>query len=84
MNLKTASFGVLTSIYTLGGLFGSLVAGRVADSRGRRAAVVWAAWAVALGTAFMSLGRSLGPLILGRYVDSPNYKLLEGDLTTSR
>jgi MFS family permease len=67
---QTAAFGVLTSIYTLGGLCGSLLAGRIADTRGRRAAVVWAAWAVLLGTALMFIGQSLTFLVLGRCVSN--------------
>ncbi|KAI0698474.1 general substrate transporter [Cytidiella melzeri] len=64
--MSDATFSVVTSVYTVGGLLGSLVANVVMDRRGRRGAVRASAAMFAVGAGIMSVSASLSPLILGR------------------
>lgn len=59
-------FGIVTSIYTIGGLFGSLMTGTIADKRGRRSACVAGAFSIALGGALMALSPNFTALLVGR------------------
>lgn len=65
--MTASRFGLVTSIYTIGGLVGSLGTGTVADKRGRRAACILGALCVALGGAVMALSPNFQALLLGRY-----------------
>ena len=59
-------FGYLTSIYTIGGLVGSLCTGTIADKRGRRSACIAGASSIAIGGAIMALAPAFGLLLFGR------------------
>ena len=67
VDYKANRFGLLSSIYTIGGLLGSLCAGIVADKRGRRQACLLGALSIGIGATVMSLAPSFTVLVLGRY-----------------
>jgi MFS family permease len=64
--MSQVAFSFVTAIFTIGGLSGSLVANMVMDSIGRRGTHRLGAVLVLIGTAFMGLGTSLFPFLLGR------------------
>ncbi len=64
--MSDATFSVLTSIYTVGGLLGSVGANIIMDRWGRKGAVLVSAFIMAIGAGFMSVAASLSPLIVGR------------------
>ncbi len=64
--MSDLTFSLLTAIFTIGGLAGSLVANLVMDSSGRRGSNRICAIFMALGTALMGLSNSLIWLLLGR------------------
>ncbi|KAI0637263.1 general substrate transporter [Trametes polyzona] len=64
--MDDAKFSVLTSIYTVGGLLGSLGANVVMDRWGRKGACLASAFVMAVGAGFMGVAASLSPLIIGR------------------
>lgn len=66
--MSDATFSVVTSVYTMGGFFGSLSANIVMDRYGRKGASRLSAVLTAVGSAVFGLSSSVGPLILGRYV----------------
>jgi MFS family permease len=55
--MTTFDFGVLTSIFTFGGLIASLNAGRLADERGRKGTALVAAWLVIIVSLVRELER---------------------------
>lgn len=59
-------FSVVTAVFTIGGLIGSLFANLVMDSRGRRGATRVSALFTAGGAALMGLSSSVTFLSLGR------------------
>ena len=59
-------FSVVTAVFTVGGLIGSLFANLVMDSRGRRSATTVSAICTASGTALMGLSNSVTLLGIGR------------------
>lgn len=61
-------FGVLTSLYTVGGLIGSLGASRLADASGRRKAVVYAAVCNGGGSLLMTVAPHYAILVIGRLI----------------
>lgn len=61
-------FSFVTSIFTIGGLFGSLVATKVIDRRGRRAAHLVCSALVAAGNFSMGLAPSVFFLLVGRFL----------------
>ena len=65
------TFSLVTSIFTVGGLAGSMFANLVMDKWGRRGAHRISAILMASGTAFMGLSNTVFPLIIGRYVTIP-------------
>ncbi|KAK9900608.1 general substrate transporter [Cystobasidium minutum MCA 4210] len=67
-SMDATSFGLVTSIYTIGGLLGSLFTGTIADKRGRRAACLVGALSIALGGALMALAPNFTVLLLGRLI----------------
>jgi hypothetical protein len=67
--MSDAMFGTVTSMYTVGGFAGSLIADRIMDRFGRRGAIKTNAFLVALGSAVMAASSSVNSLIVGRYVD---------------
>ena len=64
--MSDATFSVLTSVYTVGGLLGSIGANLVMDRWGRKGAILLSAFIMAVGAGFMGVAASLSPLILGR------------------
>lgn len=68
--MDDATFSVVTSVYTVGGLLGSLGANIVMDRWGRKGAVLTSAFIMAVGAGFMGVAASLSPLILGRCASS--------------
>ncbi|KAI0811033.1 general substrate transporter [Irpex lacteus] len=64
--MSDATFSVVTAVYTVGGLLGSLVANVVMDRWGRRGAVRASAVMFAIGSGIMGMSASLSPLIFGR------------------
>ena len=68
------TFSVLTSVYTVGGLLGSLGANVVMDRWGRKGAILASSFIMAVGAGFMGVAASLSPLIFGRCV--PDYLVL--------
>ncbi|KAG2157578.1 general substrate transporter [Suillus bovinus] len=66
--MSDATFSVVTSIYTMGGFFGSLSANIVMDRYGRKGASRLSAVLTTAGSAAFGLSSSVGPLILGRFL----------------
>ncbi|KAG1868736.1 general substrate transporter, partial [Suillus tomentosus] len=66
--MSDATFSVVTSMYTMGGFFGSLSANIVMDRYGRKGASRLSAVLTAVGSAVFGLSSSVGPLILGRFL----------------
>ena len=66
--MSDATFSVVTSVYTVGGLLGSVVANVVMDRWGRKGACLASAFIMAVGAGFMSVAASLSPLVIGRLV----------------
>ena len=64
--MSDATFSVLTSVYTVGGLLGSIGANVVMDRWGRKGAILASAFVMAVGAGFMGVAASLTPLIIGR------------------
>jgi SP family facilitated glucose transporter-like MFS transporter 3 len=69
----------LTSSYTVGGFLGSVSAGGIADKRGRRAAVVYAAWAVIIGGSLMAASLNFSMLVAGRSVLASSHLSMNAD-----
>ena len=68
--MSDATFSVVTAVYTLGGLLGSLTANVIMDRFGRKEAVQISSLLYALGAAAMGLSPALSSFIVGRYVHS--------------
>ena len=64
--MSDVTFSILTSIFTVGGLAGSLVANLVMDRWGRRGANLICAVIIGIGAALMGVTNSLFLLLLGR------------------
>ncbi|KAI8998903.1 general substrate transporter [Trametes punicea] len=64
--MDDATFSLLTSIYTVGGLLGSVGANVVMDRWGRKGACLASAFVMAVGAGFMGVAASLSPLLIGR------------------
>lgn len=62
------AFSIITSVFTIGGLVGSLVANIFMDGRGRKGAVIASSILTAIGSAFMGVVSSVVLLSLGRFV----------------
>lgn len=61
-------FSAVTSVYTVGGLLGSLISNIIIDRYGRKGGARGNAVLVALGTALMAFSTNVPTLIVGRYV----------------
>ena len=61
-------FSVVTSIYTVGGLIGSIGANLAMDHWGRRGAARSSAAMTALGAMLMAVSSSVTALLVGRYL----------------
>ncbi|KAI0670661.1 general substrate transporter [Trametes maxima] len=64
--MDNPTFSVLTSIYTVGGLLGSVGANVVMDKWGRKGACLASAFIMAVGAGFMGVAATLSPLVIGR------------------
>ncbi|KAI0736559.1 general substrate transporter [Fomitopsis betulina] len=64
--MTDATFSVVTSVYTVGGLLGSLGANLVMDRWGRKGAVRTSAILTGVGAALMGVSAGLASLIIGR------------------
>lgn len=64
--MSDVTFSLLTAIFTIGGLAGSLIANLVMDSAGRRGSNRICAIFMAIGTALMGISNSLYILLIGR------------------
>ncbi|KAI0340688.1 general substrate transporter [Trametopsis cervina] len=64
--MSEATFSLVTSVYTVGGLLGSLFANVVMDRWGRKGAVRVSAATFTVGSAVMGVASTLSALILGR------------------
>ena len=64
--MSDATFSVVTSVYTVGGLLGSMFANVIMDRWGRKGAINASAAMMALGAGLMGVSASLSPLIVGR------------------
>lgn len=68
--MTDAQFSSLTSVFCVGGLFGSAGANVVMDGRGRRGAVRISAILTALGALSMTIASGYALLVVGRYASS--------------
>ena len=64
--MTDATFSVLTSVYTIGGLIGGAFANVIMDSVGRKGAVETSSIAYVIGASAVSVAGSLWLLIIGR------------------
>jgi CCR4-NOT transcription complex subunit 1 len=65
------AFSLVTAIFTIGGLVGSLFANRVMDSRGRLGASRLSTILIAVGGAILGVSGSVTSFAIGRYACSP-------------
>lgn len=68
--MSDATFSLLTSVFTIGGLLGSLSANAVMDRFGRKGAVQASSMFVAVGAALMTVASNVPVLCFGRCVSS--------------
>jgi MFS transporter, SP family, solute carrier family 2 (facilitated glucose transporter), member 3 len=64
--MSDAVFSLVTSIFTVGGFFGSSIAGMVMERHGRKAALQFSGLSVAVGSGLMAIAPSTVLLLLGR------------------
>lgn len=64
--MSDSTFSVVTSVFTVGGLMGSLVANLILDRYGRKGAVQASGALFALGAGLMTISASIGLLMFGR------------------
>ncbi|EED78836.1 predicted protein [Postia placenta Mad-698-R] len=89
--MSDATFSLLTSVYTVGGLIGSLGANVLMDRWGRKGASRCSSLVTATGAGLMAVSASLFPLTIGRpsMIESPTWLdrhglLLEKDKAARR
>ncbi|CAG8603883.1 21084_t:CDS:2 [Dentiscutata erythropus] len=68
IKMNAAQFAFVTSVFTLGGLVGSLFASRVADSQGRRKTLILNGIFLALGPLVMGFATNITALVIGRAI----------------
>ncbi|KAG8967614.1 hypothetical protein FRC03_009643 [Tulasnella sp. 419] len=66
--MSTNTFGLITSIFTIGGLLGSLVASRFMHRFGRKGAIKINASLICAGSLIMTIAWNTGLLALGRFL----------------
>ena len=66
--MNEARYGFVTSIYSIGGLLGSLYAPQLADGRGRKGAALINCSGFVLGPIVMALSSNVWMLALGRVI----------------
>jgi predicted MFS family arabinose efflux permease len=64
--MNEGKYGFVTSVYSIGGLFGSLYAPGLADGRGRKGAALLNCSGFILGPVIMALAPNFWILALGR------------------
>ena len=72
--MSDVTFSLVSSIFTVGGLAGSLFANLIMDKWGRRGAHRICAFLIAFGSAFMGLSSSVSFLLVGRQVIIPHHQ----------
>lgn len=72
--MSDATFSLVTSLFTVGGLLGSLFANLAMDRYGRKGACRLSAVFNAAGAAMSGLAPSVAPMALGRFVSFPDFK----------
>src|SRR3954454_13324803 len=66
--MNEGKFGLVTSIFNLGGLIGSLFSSRVADIKGRRWTLLCSTLFLFLGPTMMAFANSYASLVIGRVI----------------
>ncbi|KAG8904708.1 hypothetical protein FRB99_001294, partial [Tulasnella sp. 403] len=66
--MSNATFGLVTSVFTIGGLFGSLASNYLMNRFGRKGAAKFNAGFILVGSVLMALAWSSGSLMFGRFV----------------
>lgn len=66
--MNEGEFGLLTSILNLGGLIGSLLSSRVADTKGRRWTLLCNNLFLFIGPIVMGFANSYSALVIGRMI----------------
>ena len=66
--MNEGKFGLVTSIFNLGGLIGSLLSSRIADIKGRRWTLLCNTLFLFLGSTMMALANSYSSLVIGRVI----------------
>jgi MFS family permease len=66
--MNEGKYGFVTSIYSIGGLFGSLYAPQLADGRGRKGAALINCAGFIFGPIIMALSPNVTTLIIGRVI----------------
>ncbi|KAG6878793.1 hypothetical protein C0993_008092 [Termitomyces sp. T159_Od127] len=66
--MSELTFSVITAIFTIGGLAGSLIANLVMDCWGRKGATIISALLTSVGAGLMGVSTSVGILGFGRFV----------------
>lgn len=86
ISMNESTYGFVTSIYSIGGLFGSLYAPKLADGRGRKGAALINCSGFVLGPIVMALSSSVWMLVLGRIISGISagvvFTMLKGLLLT--
>ncbi|AGO13122.1 AaceriAFL034Wp [[Ashbya] aceris (nom. inval.)] len=68
LHLNDSQYGLVTSIFSVGGLVGSLCTGSQADRYGRRPAAIGSSVLAAMGSAAMVFANSYAQLLVGRLI----------------
>ncbi|KAG9011796.1 hypothetical protein FRB94_007522 [Tulasnella sp. JGI-2019a] len=66
--MSDAAFGLVTSMFTVGGLIGSLSSGAIMNKLGRKGAVRINSFSIGLGSVIMMLAWSFWTLLIGRFL----------------
>jgi MFS transporter, SP family, solute carrier family 2 (facilitated glucose transporter), member 1 len=66
--MNDGRYGFVTSIYSIGGLFGSLYAPKLADGQGRKGAALINCSGFVLGPIVMALSSNVWMLAIGRVI----------------
>src|SRR2546423_3704315 len=66
--MDEGKFGLVTSIFNLGGLIGSLLSSRVVDIKGRRWTLLCNTLFLFLGPTMMTFANSYASLVIGRVI----------------
>ena len=81
--MNEGKYGFVTSIYSIGGLFGSLLAPRLADGWGRKGAALINCFGFVLGPIMMALSPNVWILSLGRVISGLSSGVVRGRVIAS-